>query len=57
MMAAFSTWSFHFTLDLEYVTVVKYGLVLLAAALLMTPVGLMRLRRMDLVERSKSFGQ
>lgn len=57
MMAAFSTWSFHFTLDLEYVTVVKYGLVLLVAALLMTPVGLMRLRRMDLVERSKSFGQ
>ncbi len=57
MMAAFSTWSFHFTLDLEYLTVVKYGLVLIGAALMMTPVGLMRLRRMDLVERSKSFGQ
>ena len=57
MMVSFSTWSFYFTLDLEYFTVVRYGVILLIASLLMTPFGIARLRRMDLVERSKSFGQ
>ena len=56
-MVSFSTWSFYFTLDLEYFTVVRYGVILLIASLLMTPFGIARLRRMDLVERSKSFGQ
>ena len=57
MMVSFSTWSFFFALDLDLSVVVNYALILFLAAQAMTLVGLRRLRHMDLVERSKSFGQ
>ena len=57
MMVSFSTWSFYFALDLDLSVVVRYALILFVAAQAMTLVGLRRLRHMDLVERSKSFGQ
>ena len=57
MMVAFSNWSFYFALDLDLSVVVGYALALFLAAQAMTFVGLKRLRHMDLVERSKSFGQ
>lgn len=57
MMVSFSTWSFFFALDLDLSVVVNYALILFFAAQAMTLVGLRRLRHMDLVERSKSFGQ
>ena len=46
-----------FALDLDLSVVVNYALILFFAAQAMTLVGLRRLRHMDLVERSKSFGQ
>ena len=57
MMVSFSNWSFYFALDLDLSVVVRYALILFVAAQAMTLVGLRRLRHMDLVERSKSFGQ
>jgi len=57
MMVSFSTWSFYFALDLDLSVVVGYAVALFLAAQAMTFVGLRRLRHMDLVERSKSFGQ
>jgi len=57
MMVSFSTWSFYVALDLDLSVVVGYAVALFLAAQAMTFVGLRRLRHMDLVERSKSFGQ
>ena len=56
LAAAFSTWQFYFPVLLDPNVAIELVVAVIGLALLTTPVGVWRLRRMDLVEKVKEFG-
>ena len=57
MAASFSTWQFYFPVVLVPSVAYQLIAVVLIIAILMVPIGLFRIRRMDLVEKVKDFSQ
>jgi len=55
MMASFSTWAWTFPISADPMAVVLIGVYILVAAIVITPVGIWRIRRMDLVEKAKEY--
>ena len=55
LMASFSTWAWTFPVSADPMAVLLVGLYILIAAVAITPVGIWRIRRMDLVEKAKEY--
>lgn len=56
LASAFSTWQFYFPIIVDPKIAFQLVLAVISLALLTTPLGVWRLRRMDLVEKVKEFG-
>ena len=56
LATAFSTWQFYFPVVIDPGVAVELVVAVVGLALLTTPVGIWRLRRLDLVEKVKEFG-
>ena len=56
LATAFSTWQFYFPVVIDPGVAIELVVAVVGLALLTTPVGIWRLRRLDLVEKVKEFG-